>query len=344
MNCLNCGTEMMNYDVTTKQGEISYDTCEKCGSLWLDAGELDKMAFQVEGSIEYCSEEKSGKPDSKPKMCPRCDGSALDAVMFLSYPDVILHRCRNCGGFWLDGGQLNVVDKKLKEIMPVQGKGFSDFVNHVHIPYFSKVVRKRSSQTDFHLDVPPIKGAVEEGSTKDNCPDCAVPLARYRAFSIEFEGCPKCKGTWLYKHELLKLKDQVRHGSLRWMNDEVENVGMASARPSNRNCVKCKTTKMLAVLFGKSAVMVDWCPQCHGIWLEKREFDSIVDYLKNEADEMKPGGIRKEALDEVKRLWEGGSVDRLEELRDAHAAMWALVNASLINHPTLFALLESVRM
>ena len=46
MRCLNCNAEMVNYDVITKKAELSYDVCEKCGSLWLDAGELDKMAFK----------------------------------------------------------------------------------------------------------------------------------------------------------------------------------------------------------------------------------------------------------------------------------------------------------
>jgi Zn-finger nucleic acid-binding protein len=58
MQCLNCKIEMFNYDVTTKHAQLSYDTCKQCGSLWLDAGELDKLAFQVAGSIEFCSEEE----------------------------------------------------------------------------------------------------------------------------------------------------------------------------------------------------------------------------------------------------------------------------------------------
>ena len=44
MQCLNCKIEMFNYDVTTKHAQLSYDTCKQCGSLWLDAGELDKLA------------------------------------------------------------------------------------------------------------------------------------------------------------------------------------------------------------------------------------------------------------------------------------------------------------
>src|SRR5438132_1230491 len=78
MRCLNCNAEMVNYDVTTKKAELSYDLCEKCGSLWLDAGELNKMAFQVAGSIEFCSEEvdKTARPQRK---CQRCDTRPLHA-------------------------------------------------------------------------------------------------------------------------------------------------------------------------------------------------------------------------------------------------------------------------
>ena len=69
MRCLNCGTEMMNNRVSTKNNLISYDMCEKCGSLWLDAGQLDKMAFQVEGSIEYCSQGPVEEPAEQIRKC-----------------------------------------------------------------------------------------------------------------------------------------------------------------------------------------------------------------------------------------------------------------------------------
>jgi Zn-finger nucleic acid-binding protein len=92
MNCLNCGTEMMNNQVTTKKDVISYDMCEKCGSLWLDAGELDKMAFQVTGDIEYCSQEPVEEANTKVRKCPRCEDSDLYAVNFLNYSDIVLDR------------------------------------------------------------------------------------------------------------------------------------------------------------------------------------------------------------------------------------------------------------
>ena len=59
-------------------------------------------------------------------------------VRFLGETNVILDHCRNCGGFWLDAGELNLVDQELVRIMPVDGHGFSDFVNKVHVPYWFK--------------------------------------------------------------------------------------------------------------------------------------------------------------------------------------------------------------
>src|ERR1700730_12976607 len=112
MRCLNCNNEMMNYEVHTISQHMSYDVCESCGGLWLDKGELDKMAFQVEGDIEYCSTEEVKGPAST-KHCPRCAGEPLHNVLFLGHylkDGIVLERCGNCNGFWLDGGQLDKID------------------------------------------------------------------------------------------------------------------------------------------------------------------------------------------------------------------------------------------
>ena len=77
MKCLNCNEEMINNLVMTKKKQISYDICEACGSLWLDAGELDKMAFQVDGSIEYCSKDTAEGISGHAKGCPRCEDTVM---------------------------------------------------------------------------------------------------------------------------------------------------------------------------------------------------------------------------------------------------------------------------
>jgi Zn-finger nucleic acid-binding protein len=342
MLCLNCGTEMTGNQVFTKKSQITYDTCEKCGSLWLDAGMLDKMAFQVKGSIEYCEQEKDAVPETHALKCPRCDDSALAKVKFLESGDIFLHTCRNCGGFWLDGGELNLIDQELVKIMPVSGKGFSDFVNNVHVPYWFKRVQRKSSETDFHLDVPPIKGAKMEKATTDACPSCGAQLNLYELDGMKFEGCAKCKGVWLVKDELRKLKNKVGGPSLRWLNDEIDNIEKAGVIPNGRPCVRCKDTKMLSVIFGKTSVVVDWCPKCHGEWLDRGEFQTILDYLKEEMAAAHARDIEKQVAEDARRVVEGGPESRWAEILDTKAALSALINTMIFDHSSLFDLCNTV--
>jgi Zn-finger nucleic acid-binding protein len=342
MKCLNCGTEMTNNQVVTKRDRLSYDMCERCGSLWLDAGELDKMAFQVQGSIEFCEEDKDKEPETQPRKCPRCDDFVLDKVRFLESDDIFLHRCRNCRGFWLDGSELDLIDKELAKIMPVKGKGFSDLVNDVHVPYWYKRVKKRSSETDFRVDVLPINGAEQLKSTPDTCPACGSTLNLYAISAMEFEGCPKCKGIWLVKDELRKLKNKVDNGSLRWLNDEIENMEKTSVVATKRPCVKCKTVKLVSVIFGRSSVLVDWCPQCHGMWLDRGEFEAITDYLKHELLGMHTKDIEKHAAGDAKRIVTGGGEPRVDEVLDAKAAVHALINATIFEHPAIFKFVTGI--
>ncbi len=338
MNCLSCGTEMVSNQVKTKKVHISYDMCEKCGSLWLDAGELDKMAFQVEGSIEYCERDEEAEPEKEVKKCPRCDDSALEKIRFLGCDDINLHFCRNCGGFWLDGGELDLIDKELAKIMPVSGKGFSDFVNNVHVPYWYKRVKQPSSETDFHVEVPPISGATKGNSTADWCPNCGAKLNSYSAYSMAFEGCPKCKGLWLIKDELRKLKNKVEGGSLRWLNTEIENLENASAVKTKRPCVKCKGVNMVSVIFGKSKIVIDWCEKCSGMWLDRGEFEAITEYLRKELAGMTSKEMEQQIRADLKHVWSGAAEGRFQEAMDAKAAVSALISATIFEHPALMAL------
>ncbi len=338
MRCLNCNAEMVNYDVTTEKSELSYDVCEKCGSLWLDAGELDKMAFQVTGSIEFCSEEEDKALGKDQRKCPRCENFNLSRVKFLGETDIVLEHCKNCGGFWLDGGELNLVDRELTKIMPVSGHGFSDFVNNVHVPFWFKRIRRQSSETDFKVAVTPIEGAEHLSPTSDKCPACGADLARYAIYGMEFEGCPKCHGMWLVKDELRKLKNKINDGQLHWLNAEIDNLEKTSVISSARSCPKCSSSKLVSVIFGHSSVVIDWCPGCHGMWLDRGEFDSIIGYLHDEAMHAPKEEIAREIGKDLKAALTGGPESRGAEVDDAVAAVTAFANAVIFEHPALFNL------
>lgn len=346
MKCLNCGEEMVNYLAKTEDDQLSYDICESCGSLWLDKGELDKMAFQVDGSIEYSSEREVGESDEKIKMCPRCENYKLSKVFFIGYSDIVLDHCENCGGFWLDGGELDLINKELEKVMPVTGRGFSDFVNNVHLPYWHKRIKRKSGDVDFEVSVPPIKGAEEIEQSEYNCPVChpEVKMDLYLLNGVEFEACPNCRGVYLDKDELRKLKDRSENETwlkLNWIDDEIDEMETALASESNRFCPKCPGSKMVVGYYGKSDIMIDWCPKCGGIWLDGGEFRQIVDYLKDQLLNYSPEEMKEKLREELKEVWDGHET-KWEELKDSKAALSAFLAISMYENPKMFRILEII--
>ena len=332
MRCLNCKSPMTTNRVVMNQTEFSYEMCETCGSLWLDAGALDKIAFITEGSIEYCSQEETAVPVRE---CPRCEDHPLARVKFLGDSDIILDHCKNCDGFWLDGGELSLIDRELTRVMPEAGRSFSDFVNRVHVPWWHKRVSKVSAGGDnVQVEELPVAGATLQQTTEDVCPTCGHYLAVYALAPIEFEACPHCHGLWLEKQTLKELKNKESEGQLHWLNREVENIGRAAAVPSGRQCVKQPGQPMFSVVFGGSSVVIDWCPECDGIWMDGGDFDSIVRYLDEEA--------RLATKDDLKREI-SADVDE-GKIADASAAATALLNTTIFEHPRLVEFFNSLRV
>ena len=228
--------------------------------------------------------------------------------------------------------------------MPATGKGFSDFVNNVHLPYWYKRIKRRSSQTDFQVDVPPIKGAELKSETQVPCPGCRTDLNLYALHGLEIEGCPACKGIWLDRDELRKLKDKSQTGTwrtLRWLDDEMEAMEKAHAVLSSRACPKCEDKKLLATKFGESNVLIDLCPSCQGIWLDRDEFQEILDYLNDKLDTLTSAEMRHKVLEEIKEIWTGPE-STLSELQDAHATIMALMCITVFEHPTLVRALQGM--
>lgn len=341
MKCLECKNEMTNYEVHTIIHKISYDVCEKCGGLWLDKGELDKMAYQVEGDIEYCS---TDEPENSitTHHCPRCAGMVLHKVGFLGGNDIVLEHCNNCSGFWLSGGQLEKIDDELAQIMTVKGKGFSEFLTNFHLPHYYKRIKRDSAETDFSVPIIPVKHAKLLGPTDHKCPTCEKLLDLYKAYGIEIENCSDCGGLWLHPKELHVLKAKVDEdlwGNLRWMNDEVEAIEKTSALVSNKTCPVCKESRLLSTHFGKSKIIIDWCKQCRGIWFERDEFNDMVNYLRDEVNHLTSEDMKDKVIEEVKRIWTGDSESKISEILDAKASISALVSISIFEHPTLAKLL-----
>ncbi len=107
MNCPACALQLEAITV----GEITVDVCTHgCGGVWFDQFELKKVDEPNESAGEILLNidiEKTNSPDpSQRRMCPKCEDIIMMRHFFSVKREVEVDECPNCGGFWLDYGEL----------------------------------------------------------------------------------------------------------------------------------------------------------------------------------------------------------------------------------------------
>ncbi|MGE5403802.1 MAG: zf-TFIIB domain-containing protein, partial [Candidatus Saccharibacteria bacterium] len=96
--------------VPVTSGTLTVDVCQEgCGGMWFDQFELK----QVDEGNEPAAELESIKGTSSAQSgdmrytCPKCLDTVMMRHRFSLTSQVVVDECPKCGGFWLDGGELN---------------------------------------------------------------------------------------------------------------------------------------------------------------------------------------------------------------------------------------------
>jgi Zn-finger nucleic acid-binding protein len=97
---------------------------------------------------------------------------------------------------------------------------------------------------------------------------------------IQVGVCPDCGGAWLEQGELEAIQTCREHDyteELARMPDLGFNAyELAQAKQGRRlTCPKCEVEMESREYARCSQVMIDACPQCHGIWLDKGELTAL---------------------------------------------------------------------
>lgn len=115
LKCPSCNSTMEK----VKEPDITVDRCSKCGSTFLDKGELNVLATGMAGNIEYCSVDDEENPDTYPsRKCPKCTEQRMKKMALLCYTDIILDFCPKCEGFYLDKGEIKEMNIELSKLAP----------------------------------------------------------------------------------------------------------------------------------------------------------------------------------------------------------------------------------
>jgi Zn-finger nucleic acid-binding protein len=103
-------------NVLTKMttGRITVDACDGgCGGLWFDRYELMRVdesdESAGEGLLEIARDPGLEVDLSKRLNCPKCHDVVMMRHFFSAKRQVVVDECPNCGGHWLDPGELRTI-------------------------------------------------------------------------------------------------------------------------------------------------------------------------------------------------------------------------------------------
>ena len=110
MNCPACGNNLNPYPA----GAITVDVCAGgCGGIWFDAFELQKMDETREpvppDLLKLHKEANVHTDPTAKRRCPKCEGIVMSRHFFSAAKKVEVDSCPNCGGYWLDAGELAAI-------------------------------------------------------------------------------------------------------------------------------------------------------------------------------------------------------------------------------------------
>jgi Zn-finger nucleic acid-binding protein len=89
---------------------VTLDVCPTCAGIWFDDNELrDLMAQDADAPRKleerYVPEVQTVPAVATPRRCP-ADGMPLQPYRYLYHSPIVLDACSECGGFWVQDGEL----------------------------------------------------------------------------------------------------------------------------------------------------------------------------------------------------------------------------------------------
>lgn len=173
------------------------------------------------------------------------------------------------------------------------------------------------------------------------CPVDGTPLETHAVHSINIEECARCKGLWFEEDELRKAKD-ASDPDLNWLDFDLwSEQDSFNAVWSSRKCPQCGKN-MVTISYGSTRVKVDYCAEKHGIWLDKGEFQAIIEALENELTSKDVSDYVSASLEEAKEIIVGDE-GFTSEWKDFLTVTRLLQYRVLLENPKVAELLSALQ-
>ena len=127
-------------------GSVTLDICTtQCGGIWFDKSELERFDEHAEPVAEHILRAVKNSnaviDRAKERFCPKCSGHKLSKSYYDSEYNVEVDECIQCGGTWLDLGELHVLRLQNKSAVERQKIADDYAKNHLAKGSVSKGVQ-----------------------------------------------------------------------------------------------------------------------------------------------------------------------------------------------------------
>lgn len=112
------------------------------------------------------------------------------------------------------------------------------------------------------------------------CPVCNESMIVLELNKVEIDFCTNCSGIWLDRGELeLLYSFDESENELQKLFSETSTINEKSYK-----CPLCRK-RMKKIQFNNSELVIDKCPDNHGLWFDKGELEKLLTLKKNSSSE-----------------------------------------------------------
>ena len=110
MKCPACDNQLEQRIV----GDVAVDVCNNgCAGIWFDNHELQHVDEQHEAAgeslLQIAKNPQTSVDHSEKRFCPKCESQKMMKHFMSVKREGEVDECPNCGGFWLDAGELGQI-------------------------------------------------------------------------------------------------------------------------------------------------------------------------------------------------------------------------------------------
>lgn len=117
MNCPDCAIELAPKDYK----DIEIHECKNCGGKWFERGQLKSAKDNENENMRWLDFDPFGEDAeelsivSEGKKCPKCSKNMTS--LKYSKSSVIIDKCRDCEGVWLDSGEFPKIIQYIENVI-----------------------------------------------------------------------------------------------------------------------------------------------------------------------------------------------------------------------------------